>query len=128
MQLFKLVELFGIHLDIRAQEIQMRSERLPFALAVEAAFGQLVAFAFVHVEYLYLLVFLAARKVEKNGGALAQIADHVAADIATEDWAGQCLLEQYLYHFDVVSIMLRPRGSVENSTEKRQGSPVFFSR
>jgi hypothetical protein len=62
----------------------------------------------VHVEYFYLLVFLAARKIEKDGGALAQIADHIAANIATEDWAGQRLLEQYLYHFDVGPIVLPP--------------------
>jgi len=110
VKLFQLVELFRIDLDVRAEEVQMCSERLPLALPVEAALGELIALAFVHMKHIDLLVFLAAWEIEKDSRALADVADHVAADIATEDWAGQCLLEQYLYHFDVGPIMLRPPG------------------
>ena len=99
----ELVELLPVHFGIRAEEVQMRTQRLPLALGLDFLLCQLVTLPFMDVKNLDLHVLGALRQVGEHGSSLAEIPDHVAADIATEDRARQRVLEQDFYHLCTVS-------------------------
>ena len=98
MYSLEFLELLAVDLGVRAQEIKVSTQRLPFALLFQFLLGELVAFAFVDMKNVDLHVFAPARQIRKNRGTLAEIADHVAANITAEHGAGKRILEQDLDH------------------------------
>jgi len=94
----QLIEVFAVDFGVRAEKVEVRPKRLPFALLLYFLLGHLVAFAFVNMNDFNLHVLASARQISEDCGPLAEVPDHVAADIAAEDRARQRILEQDLYH------------------------------
>jgi hypothetical protein len=95
---FQLFQVLAVDFRIRTKEVEVRAQRLPLALLLHLLFSELVAFAFVNVKDFDLHVLAPARQIRENGSPLAEVADHVAADVAAEHGAGQRILEEDLYH------------------------------
>jgi hypothetical protein len=57
-----------------------------------------MALAFVNVKNVDLQVLGPARQIREDGRPLAQVPDHVTADVAREHRARERVLEQDLYH------------------------------
>lgn len=98
MYSLQFFELLAVNLGVRTEEIEVRSQRLPFTLLLHFLLGKLVAFTFVDMKNVDLHVFAPAWQIRKHGGSLAEVADHVAANITAEHGAGKRILEQDLDH------------------------------
>jgi hypothetical protein len=102
----------------------MRAERLPFALRGHLLLDQLVAFPFVDVKHVDFRVLHPARQIGEDGSPLAQVSDHVAADVASENRTRERILEQDLDHLFIVVISMQVDATVRKSTEKIFAMPV----
>jgi len=96
---FEFVEVLAVDFGVRAQEVEMCAERLPFALRLRLLLRNLVALTLVNMKDLYFQVLGPACHVGEYSCPLAQLSDHVAADVAREDRARERVLEQDLDHF-----------------------------
>src|SRR5690348_12576172 len=90
--------MLSVDFRVRTEEVEMSAERLPFTFGLGLLFSYLVALTFVNVKHIYLQVLGSARHVGEHGGPLAELADHVAANIAGKDRARKRVLEQDLDH------------------------------
>ena len=97
----QLVEVLAVDVGVRAEEVEMCAQRLPFALRLRPLLGELVALALVNVKNFDLHVLGALRQIREHGSPFAEVTDHVAADIAVKDRARQRILEQDLYHLSI---------------------------
>lgn len=94
----QLVELLAVDFGVRAEEVEVRSERLPFALGLGLLFRDLVALALVNMKNLDLEILGSPRHIGENRRALAEVSDHVATHVAGEHRARERVFEQDLDH------------------------------
>ena len=129
---FQLVEVLTVDLGVGAEEVKVGPERLPFRLAFHLLLDELVALAFVNVKNVDFHVLGPARQISKDGSSLAQLPDHVTADVTGEDRTGERILEQNLDHFVLFVMKFDAATSapvpvaVRKSTEKRHDLPHLF--
>src|SRR5688500_3981708 len=90
----QLFEVLAVDFGIRAEEVEVCAQRLPFARRLQLLLRPLVALALVNVKDVDLHVLGPAREIRENGRPLAQVTDHAAADVAGEDRARERVLEQ----------------------------------
>ncbi len=94
----QLVEMLAVHFRVCTKEVEVCAERLPFTLRFRFLLGYLVALTLVNMKDLYLQVLGPARHIGEHSRPLAQLTNHVAANVAGKDRARERVLEQDLDH------------------------------
>jgi hypothetical protein len=129
----QFLELLAVHFSVRTKEIKVRPQRLPLALLLHFLLGKLVAFAFMDMKNIDLHVFAPARQIRKHRGSLAEVTDHVAANVTAEHGTRKRILEQdfdhLFYSYLVNENCCKPWlfAAATKSTEKERTMPVLFS-
>jgi hypothetical protein len=129
----KFFELLAVDFGVRTEEIEVRPQRLPLALLLHFLLGKLVAFAFMDMKNVDLHVFAPARQIREHSGPLAEVTNHVTANVTAEHGAGKRILEQdfdhLFYSYLVNENCCKPwlSAAATKSTEKERTMPVLFS-